>query len=106
MEKHNLQLTAMETAVMESLIQGLYAEPGFSDVDTHDLSRQTRISTKSIRGVLSSLVKKGIVHLEETDSYGAPEQFVLIYLHESHYYLHPQWKEYYDAEQYGPITNL
>jgi Fe2+ or Zn2+ uptake regulation protein len=103
MEKHNLQLTNLETKVLENLINNLYAEPGFSDVDANDISRSTGIPMKSIRGVLSSLVKKGIIHLEETDSFGASEQFVIIYLHESHYYLHPEWKEEYDSQRYGQI---
>lgn len=103
MEKHNLQLTELETKVLENLIENLYAEPGFSDVDAKDISHSTGIPTKSIRGVLSSLVKKGIVFLEETDSFGAPEQFVLIYLNNSHWYLHPEWKEEYDSQKYGQI---
>ena len=84
MEKHNLQLTNLETQVLENLINNLYAEPGFSDVDANDISRSTGIPMKSIRGVLSSLVKKGIIFLNETDSFGASEQFVIIYLHDSH----------------------
>jgi len=104
MEKHNLKLTTLETTVLETLIDGLYAEPGFSDVDAHDIARDTGISTKSIRGALSSLVKKGIVSLEETDNYGVKEQFVIIYLNNSHWYLHPEWKEEYDSEKYGVIN--
>ena len=104
MEKHNLNLTALETTVLETLIDSLYAEPGFSDVDAHDIARDTKISTKSIRGALSSLVKKGIVSLEETDNWGAKEQFVIIYLNNSHWYLHPEWKEEYDSEKYGVIN--
>jgi hypothetical protein len=104
MEKHNLKLTTLETTVLETLIDGLYAEPGFSDVDAHDIARDTGISTKSIRGALSSLVKKGIVSLEETDNWGAKEQFVIIYLNNSHWYLHPEWKEEYDSEKYGVIN--
>jgi transcription initiation factor IIE alpha subunit len=99
MEPHNLSLTARESVVLESLISGLYAEPGFSDVDAHDLSRQTGIPTKSIRGVLSSLVKKGIVSIET----GGNEEYELIYLNDGYHYLHPEWKEYYDAEEYGEI---
>lgn len=105
MEKHNLKLTALETTVLETLIDGLYAEPGFSDVDAHDIAKITGISTKSIRGALSSLVKKGIVSLEETDTWGVKEQFVLIYLNDSHWYLHPEWKSEYNAEKYGQINN-
>jgi hypothetical protein len=46
MEQHNLQLTALETQVMECLIANLYAEPGFSDVDAHpkvDISKTARL---------------------------------------------------------------
>jgi transcription initiation factor IIE alpha subunit len=104
MEKNNLSLTILEHTVLENLISNLYAEPGFSDVDAKDISRETGIPTKSIRGVLSSLVKKEIISLEETDTYGAPEQYVIIYLNPSHWYLHPEWKEEYDSEKYGQIN--
>jgi hypothetical protein len=104
MEKNNLSLTKLEQTVLENLISNLYAEPGFSDVDAKDISRETGIPTKSIRGVLSSLVKKEIISLEETDTYGAPEQYVIIYLNPSHWYLHPEWKEEYDSEKYGQIN--
>lgn len=92
MENHNLQLTKLENQVLECLIDNLYAEPGFSDVDAHDIARYTKIPTKTIRGTLSSLVKKGIVHLEETNNYGAEKQYVIIYLNQSHWNLHPEWK--------------
>jgi DNA-binding MarR family transcriptional regulator len=92
MENHTLQLTTLENQVLECLIDNLYAEPGFSDVDANDIANQTKISTKIIRGTLSSLVKKGIVHLEETNTYGAERQYVLIHLNQSFWYLHPQWK--------------
>jgi hypothetical protein len=104
MEKNNLSLTKLEQTVLENLISNLYAEPGFSDVDAKDISRETGIPTKSIRGVLSSLVKKEIISLEETNTYGAPEQYVIIYLNPSHWYLHPEWKEEYDSEKYGQIN--
>jgi hypothetical protein len=108
MEQHNLELTKLENTVLETLINGLYAEPGFSDVDAHDISRDTGISTKSIRGALSSLVKKGIVSLIETNSYGAVKQYVIIYLNDNYWYLHPEWKtEYnYNIEKYGQPSNM
>jgi hypothetical protein len=92
MESHKLSLTNLENTVLETLINNLYAEPGFSDVDAHDIARETGISTKSIRGALSSLVKKGIVFLDETETYGAPQQYVIIYLSSDYWYLHPEWK--------------
>ena len=88
MESHNLKLTEMESQVLESFIGELYAEPGFSDVDAKDLSKITKIPMNSIRGVLSSLVKKGIVSLENSDD----NTFIIIYLNEPFYYLHPVWK--------------
>jgi hypothetical protein len=97
----DLNLTPLETKTLTAFIDELYAEPGFSDVDAKDLSKITGIPTKSIRGVIGSLVQKGILSTVETDSYGAPEQFVIIYLNEAYWYLHPEWKEEYDHEKYG-----
>jgi len=54
-------LTALESEVLNSFVSGLYAEPGFSDVDVNDIANWTGIGTKSIRGALASLVKKGVV---------------------------------------------
>ncbi len=85
------QFTQLEQTILDSLIGGLYAEPGFSDVDAKDLAEWTGIPTKQVRGVLSSLVKKGVVTLEETDTFGAPK-WTLIYLNEKFWYLHPEWK--------------
>jgi len=87
MEKHDLNLTALEKKVLETLINNLYAEPGFSDVDASDLSRDTLIPMDEIRGVISSLVKKGIIIVDDN---GAGYQ--IIYLDEDYYYLHPEWK--------------
>jgi hypothetical protein len=92
MENHNLDLTPKEQKVLEALIDELYAEAGFSDVDANDLARITGIPTKNIRGVLSSLVKKGIISLNETDNAWADKQYVIIYLNQDYWYLHPAWK--------------
>lgn len=81
-------LTVMEAQVLESLIGMLYAEPGFSDVDAKELSQITGISTRSIRGVLSSLVQKGYVFVDDP---GAGVQ--IVYLANEKYYLHPEWSK-------------
>ena len=97
----NLQsenLTKLEATVLESLISSLYAEPGFSDVDAHDLARHTKISTRSIRGVLSSLIKKGYITIDDSCGNGI---YQLIYLNENKWYLHPEWKEEYNETLYG-----
>jgi hypothetical protein len=85
------QFTELEEQVLNALIENLYAEPGFSDVDATDLSEWTGIPTKQVRGVLSSLIKKGVVTLDETDTYGA-RNYVIVYLNEAYWYLHPEWK--------------
>jgi DNA-binding IclR family transcriptional regulator len=85
------EFTELETQVLDALIGGLDAEPGFSNIDANDLAESTDIPTKQIRGVLSSLVKKGVVTLDETDTYGAPK-YVIVYLNESYWHLHPEWK--------------
>ena len=56
-----MNLTELETKTLTTFIGGLYAEPGFSDVDVNDLSSELGISTKVLRGALGSLVKKNIV---------------------------------------------
>lgn len=76
-------LTEMETLVLSTLINMLY-EPGFSDVDVADLSDATGIDKKVIRGVVSSLVQKGYVYIDDNNA-----GYKLVYLNEKHYDLHP-----------------
>jgi transcription initiation factor IIE alpha subunit len=91
--------TELEQQVLDSLIFNLYAEPGFSDVDAKDLSKETGISTSIVRGVLSSLIKKGVVSIQATETYGAPV-YQLIYLQRAFWHLHPKWVEYQDHPDY------
>jgi hypothetical protein len=90
MEKHNLQLTPMETQVMEAFISDLYAEPGFSDVSPQDLQRMTKIPMTSFKGVIGSLTKKGLIHIADGRDMGI--EFDIVYLSSDYYYLHPEWK--------------
>ena len=84
---NEMNLTQLEEQVLQTLIDSLYAEPGFSDVDAKDIACDTGIDIKSVRGVLSSLVKKDIISIYTNDS-----NYQIIYLNESHYHLHPKWK--------------
>jgi hypothetical protein len=84
---NEMNLTQLEEQVLQTLIDSLYAEPGFSDVDAKDIACDTGIDIKSVRGVLSSLVKKDIIEIIGNDS-----GYQIIYLNESHYHLHPRWK--------------
>jgi DNA-binding MarR family transcriptional regulator len=87
MVMNEMNLTQLEEQVLQNLIDSLYAEPGFSDVDAKDIACDTGIDIKSVRGVLSSLVKKDIIEIVGNDS-----GYQIIYLNESHYHLHPRWK--------------
>jgi hypothetical protein len=80
--------TDLENKVLTAFIDGLYAEPGFSDVDANDISRDINIPTKQVRGALGSLVKKGVVTIHTNDS-----NYDIIYLNESHWHMHPEWSK-------------
>jgi DNA-binding MarR family transcriptional regulator len=88
----DLNLTQLETQVLTCLIDMLYAEEGFSDVDAKDIANEIKVNIKSVRGAVGSLVKKGIVYIEETNTWGAPI-YQLIYLQSDYYFLHPEWSK-------------
>jgi len=89
-----ITLTQLEAQVLKSLINQLYAEAGFSDVDAKDIANDIKVSIKSVRGALGSLVKKDVITI---DNNGAG--YEIIYLNRSHYYLHPEWsKELLDSK--------
>jgi hypothetical protein len=79
-----LNLTELETKTLTTFIGGLYAEPGFSDVDVNDLSSQLGISTKILRGALGSLVKKDIIAIENN---AGGCGYDIIYMREKYWYL-------------------
>mgnify|MGYP000958254002 CR=1 FL=1 len=63
-----MNITWLEDKTLSTFISCLYAEPGYSDVDVNDLSEELGIPTKTIRGALGSLVKKGVVTINTNDS--------------------------------------
>jgi len=84
-----LNLTELESKTLDSFIGGLYAEPGYSDVDVNDIASELGISTKIIRGALGSLVKKGIVTIDTNDS-----GYDIIYLNTKYWSLvNENWAE-------------
>jgi len=88
MTDNMITLTQLEAQVLKSLINNLYAEAGFSDVDAKDIANDINVGIKSVRGALGSLVKKSIISI---DNNGAG--YEIIYLSEAHYYLHPEWSK-------------
>jgi DNA-binding MarR family transcriptional regulator len=76
-----LPLTTLEKITLNSLVEQLYAEAGFSDVDVNDISNDINVSTSIIRGALGSLSKKGYIFVETQNGYD------IIYLAYKHWYL-------------------
>lgn len=94
MNINELNLTELESKTLQAFIDGLYAEPGFSDVDVNDIADELGISTKIIRGALGSLVKKGIVQIDTNDS-----GYDIIYLNTQYWALvNENWAE--EAKMY------
>jgi predicted transcriptional regulator len=87
MNMENLKLAQLEEQVLGSLIGQLYAEAGYSDVDANDIARDIKVDIKSVRGSVGSLVRKGIIGTDDNGEY------VIIYLNEAYWYLHPEWSK-------------
>jgi hypothetical protein len=77
---------------------------GFSDVDCSDLAISTKMSIESIKGVVGSLTKKGLVNTENVTTHGRKivrkrlvtyvvSTYQLVYLTDISYPLHPQYKK-------------
>lgn len=89
--KQITNLTDLEKKVLNALADGMYAEWGFSDYGFEELSDELELSTKILRGVVSSLQKKGLV-LVETDDVD------IIYLHGDAQGLVKHWVEENEGE--------
>ena len=84
-----LNLTELETITLSTFVGCLYAEPGYSDVDVNDISEELGIPTKTIRGALGSLVKKGIITIDRNDS-----GYDIIYLNKNYWgMVNENWAE-------------
>ncbi len=83
----NLNLTQLETITLTELIKNVDIDINedsiFSSVETEDLSQFTGIEIKKMRGVVGSLIKKGIVYLEDYDDDGIE----IVYLDNEYFYL-------------------
>jgi hypothetical protein len=59
--KKSIEITQKENEVLKSLVDGLYAEPSYSDVGLPEFRKDTGLSNKILRGVLSSLIQKQVI---------------------------------------------
>ena len=99
--------TNKESTVLQALIDGLYAEPGFSDVTISDLVATTDLTMESVKGVLGSLTKKEAVFSDDeyrvsTDS-GEMDGEVIIYLGYDFHKYHKEWAAD-DGIEFEPLT--
>lgn len=85
------KFSVLEAQVLNCLVNSLYAEPGFSDVDAKDIAVALGRSEQSVGGVISQLVQKGVVFVEEYDANFQVHK--LIYLQEGAYHYHAEWAE-------------
>ena len=83
----NLNLTQLETTTLTELINNIdidiTEDSIFSCVDANDLSKFTGIVINKMRGVVGSLIKKGIVYLVDEDGDGTE----IVYLENDYFYL-------------------
>jgi len=96
-------LTELEKQVLQCIADCMYAEWGFSDIGATDVARETGIETKVVRGVISSLVKKKLVQVEDrTDHVGYrandPSWEPIIYLDNEAQGLVEHWVENNEGE--------
>lgn len=99
--------TKKESTVLQALIDGLYAEPGFSDVTISDLVNATVLDMATVKGVLGSLTKKDAVFSDDeyrvsTDS-GNMDGEVIIYLGADFHKHHKEWAEE-DGVTFEPLS--
>ena len=81
-----ISCTEREAKFLKHLIAGLYAEPGFSDVDVKDIAKAAGFTINEAKGILGSLCVKGVTCVEDGDFAG------IIFLHDDWYNLHPEWR--------------
>lgn len=76
-----IKVTNLEKQVLQALAFHMYAEEGFSDAGIDEVKEKTSLDTKVIRGVGSSLVKKGLIHIDDRDGeYGRNARMFIWYL--------------------------
>ena len=87
-----IKVTQLEKQVLESLANNMYAELGFSDAGYPELREDTGLTNKVLRGVVSSLVQKGLIDIWEGDCHKNVDMHI-IYLTEKTQGLVPHWVE-------------
>jgi len=76
-----VKLTELETKAMTAISKLTYAEYGFSDFGVDDVAKKMSEPTTKIRGVASSLIKKGLIEISPSSD----EESELVYLSNTGY---------------------
>jgi len=63
-------LPLLSARVLRALLAGLYAEPGYSDVDAKDIAKAIGEPVDRVKGALGSLVQKGLVDAIDMEANG------------------------------------
>ena len=99
---NTIAVTQLEKQVLEALAKGMYAELGFSDVGLPELREDTGLTNKVLRGVGSSLIKKGLVSIwDRQGDWGVNPRDVdmhIWYLTRETQGLVEDWVKNYDAQ--------
>lgn len=90
-----IKVTQLEKYVLEALASRMYAELGFSDVGFLELREDLGLTNQTLRGVVGSLVKKGMVYVDDRvdEGYGNNTDMHIIYLTEKTDGLVEHWVE-------------
>lgn len=78
-------LPLISATVYKALLDGLYAEPGFSDVDTSDLAKATGLGMNVVKGALGHLVNEELVTTVSERINGITTEFVYATVHNDGY---------------------
>ena len=94
---NQIKVTQLEKTVLEALASEMYAELGFSDAGLPEVVKRTGLSPNVIRGVAGSLVKKGLIDIDDREGCPADVQRIssnhIWYLRSEVEGLVPHWIE-------------
>lgn len=98
-----IKVTELEKIVLEALAKEMYAEYSFSDTGIEEIQESTGLTNKVIRGVASSLIKKGYLFIDdrEDEDYKNDPKMHIWYLTPLTEGLVKHWVEEADIE---PVT--
>lgn len=75
-------LPPFSARVLRSLLEQLYAEPGFTDVEANDIAKAIKAPRTSMGGAIAHLVSVGLVKVDKNDINGRLREFLYSPLHD------------------------